>query len=237
MLTTPPKQGPAPHSAHGLARPAVMPFSKDDPKRQQKLLIGGVGGAALIVAIAVLLIFQPWHKAIPRLNDEPARIAQLAASPDFAKMPFSQREVYMKVMDQKKTQIEQAYAAGKLTDDEYRKALEAAHLGRLLDHMKKYYARPPGRARDAYLDKVIDKKEKKVQSLKKNPAALKDKKAEAVPRDDSEEDVEINSWPADVRAQFAQFRQILNDRKKLHKDVKNAAKASTQNAPATEPAH
>jgi hypothetical protein len=207
-----------------------MPFSHNDPKRQQKILIGGIGGAALVVAVAVLLIFQPWHKPVPRLNDEPARIAQLASSSDFAKMPFSQREVYMKVMDQKKAQIEQAYANGKLTDDEYRKALEAAHLGRLLDHMKKYYARPPGRARELYLDKVIDKKEKKVASLKKSPSAKKDKKADAIPRDDSEEDVEINSWPAEVRGQFLQFRQALNEHKKLHKDLKKAAEPAVQNS-------
>jgi hypothetical protein len=208
-----------------------MPFSKDDPRRQQKILIAGIGGAALAVALAVLLIFQPWHRPVPRFNDEPARIAQLAASSDFDKLPFSQREAYMKVMDQRKAQIEQAYAGGKLSDDEYRKALEAAHLGKLLDHMKKYYARPPGRARDAYLDRVIDKKEKKVTSLKKNPTAKKEKKADSIPRDDSEEDAEINSWPPDVRAQFLQFRQALSDHKKLHKELKKAAEPATQNAP------
>jgi hypothetical protein len=229
---TKPSTPPKPNAPQRQA----MPFSDDDPKRQQKLLIAGIGGAALAVAATVLLIFQPWHRPVPRLNDEPARIAQLASSSDFARLPFSTRETYMKVMDQKKAQIEQAYANGKLTDDEYRKALEAAHLGRLLGHMKKYYARPPGRARDAYLDKVIDKKEKKVISLKKNPTAKKEKKAEAIPRDDSEEDAEINSWPPDVRAQFLQFRQILNDRKKLHKDLKKAAEPANTQQSTTQPA-
>ena len=234
MLTTPTKTTPPPPPASPQRRTA-MPFSNDDPRRQQKILIAGIGGFALVVAFAVLLIFQPWRTRVPRLNDEPARIAQLASSSDFDKLPFSQREVYMKVMDQKKAQIEQAYASGKLSDDEFRKALEAAHLGQQLDHMKKYYSHPPGRAREAYLDKIINKKEKKVTSLKKNPTLKKDKKADAIPRDDSEEDAEVNSWPADVRAQYMQFRQALADRKKLHKDLKHAAEPATQKS-STQPA-
>ena len=213
---------------------APMPFSTDDPKHRRVALIAGIGGAALGVALAVLLIFRPWQRSsIPRLNDEPASLARFAASPNFAKLPFDQREAYMKMMDKKKTQITAAYSAGTIDDDEYRKTLEAAHLGKRLDEMKKYFSKPAGAARDAYLDKLLAKEDKKHENLKRNPSARQEKKQEQIPRDDSDEQAEMSSWPPNVRAEYETFHQALAARKKRHKESRTEKRQSSQPAAVT----
>jgi hypothetical protein len=217
--------------------PTALPFSKNDPKRQHTILVAGVGGVALIAALVLLFVFRPWQPAAPpRLNDEPAKLAQLVASPAFDKLPFDQREVYMKVIDRKKSQMTQAYSAGRITDDEYRKALQAAHLGKRLDEMHKYFSRPAGRAREAYLDKMIDKDAKQKAALSRDPTARKEKKEEKIPRDSSDEEAEINRWPPEIRAQYGQFKASLNDRRKLYKELHPTKSAATQPAAATKPA-
>jgi hypothetical protein len=212
-----------------------MPFSKNDPKRQQKILVGSIGVVALVIAVALLFVFRPWLPVqAARLNDEPAKLAQWVSSPAFDKLPFDQREAYMKVIDRRKTQIAQAYSAGQINDVEYRKALQAAHLGERLDDMKKYYSRPAGKTRDAYLDKMVAKDAKKKDQLKLNPTAKKEKKEEKIPRDSSEEEAEINTWPPEVRVQYMQFKAALNERRKIYKEIHPSSKSATR--PTTQPA-
>jgi len=214
-----------------------MPFGKDDPKRQQKLLIAGIGGVALVVALVLLFVFRPWKKpAPPRLNEEPSKLANLVGSEDFKKMPFERREVYMKMMDTKKAQIVQAYANGQLSDTEYQKALEAAHLGKQLDEMRKYYVKPVGAARVAYLDKLVTKKETKDVAVKHNATAKQEKKEQDLFKDEAALQAEINSWPPEVIAQFEQFKSALSERKKIYKSAHPSKSATKPGAPATSPA-
>jgi hypothetical protein len=231
MTTTSPKP-PPPKQGNRSSGGAAMPFSQDDPRRQKKILIGGIGGAALLLAAALLLIFRPWQAPEPpRLNDTPNKLAQLAGNAQFANMPFDRREMYMKMMDRKKAQLEQSYAAGQIGDEDYRKAMEQAHLGKRLDEMRKYYAKPPGHEREAYLDHILTKQETKKEALDKNPAAKKQKKADDIPRDNAEEQKEIDSWPSDVRAQFMLFQQEYAKHKKLfqqeHPSKKHPTTASS----------
>jgi len=222
-------------SAQSTARTAAMPFGKDDPKRKRMVLIAGIGGAALGVAVAVLLIFRPWQRSgIPRLNDEPAKLARFVGSEKFDKLPFDQREVYMKMMDRKKTQITAAYAAGSIGDDDYRKTLDAAYFGKRLDEMKKYFSKPAGPEREAYLDTLMAKTDKKHEAIARNPSAKQEKKQEQIPRDDSDDEAEMNSWPPAVRAQFETFRQALAEKKKHHRDA--LAAKEQKSSPATAPA-
>jgi hypothetical protein len=235
MTTRSPKTTPPKRPADRAAGSAAMPFSHDDPKRQQKILIGSIGGAALVVTAALLLIFRPWQASEPpRLNDSPNKLAQLAGNPQFANMPFDRREMYMKMMDRKKAQLEQAYTAGQIPDDDFRKAMEQAHLGKRLDEMRKYYSKPPGHEREAYLDKILTKQETKKETLDKNPTARKEKKADTIPRDEAEQQKEIDSWPPDIRAQFMVFEQAYKDRKKLFQQEHPSKKHPTT-APTTAP--
>ena len=49
-----------------------------------------------------------------------------------------------------------------------------------LDEMKKYNSKAAGREREAYLDKILGKKEVKRDTLKHNPTARKEKKEEEI---------------------------------------------------------
>jgi hypothetical protein len=233
-MTTTPAPSPAKPSVPATAKRQVLPFGREDPKRRQKLLLISIGAIALAGALVLILVFHPWTPyEPPRLDDEPFKLAKLASSPDFQKLPFDQREVYMKMMDKKKDKIEQAYASGKLTDTEYRKALEAAYLGKRLDEMQKYFSKPQGRIREAYLDKLFEKQDKKRDTLAKNPTAKKEKKEDQIPRDKSDEEVQINNWPPEVIAQYTQFKQALADRKKVYREVHPSAKKAASRPSAT----
>jgi hypothetical protein len=232
MTTTP---APAQSKPSVPARkPQALPFGKDDPKRQQKLLLLTLGVIALAGALVLIVVFHPWHPyEPPRLDDEPFKLTQLASSPNFEKLPFEQREVYMKMMDKKKDKIEQAYTSGKLNDMEYRKALEAAYLGKRLDEMQKYFSKPPGKNRDSYLDKLLEKQDKKRQTAARNPAAKKEKKEDQIPRDRSDEDAQMNNWPPEVHAQYVQFKQALDERKKAYREAHPSAKNAATRPSAT----
>src|SRR2546430_152598 len=140
MLTTPMKSPTQRPSSNG-----GLPYSNDDPKRRQKLLVGGIGAAALVVALALLFVFRPWQKAPPpRLGGEPTKLAEFSGTADFQKMPFEKREIYMKMMETKKEQIAQSYANGQISLEDYQRSLLAAHLGKQLSDMRKYFAKPMG---------------------------------------------------------------------------------------------
>jgi hypothetical protein len=210
-----------------------MPYSEEDPKHRQKLLIGGIGGAALVCALALLFIFRPWQKPPPpHLGGEPSKLAEFSGTADFQKMPFEKREVYMKMMNTKKEQIIQAYANGQLSLEDYQKALLAAHLGKQLDDMRKYYAKPIGPDRTKYLDKLLNKKDVKEEERKKNPTAREQKKEQDLLKDDVAEKAEVSTWPGEVQAQYNAYREALAERKKIHKSAKEAAKPATNEATA-----
>lgn len=233
MLTTPTREtsvsSPTPSSSGHASNNGGLPFSDEDPRRRQKLLIGGIGGVILVVALALLFIFRPWNHG-PKLGGDPVQLGQYAASSDFRKMPFDKRELYMKMMDSKKDEISKSYAAGQLSLEDYQKALLAGHLGKRLDEMHKYFAKPVGPERVKYLDKILNKKDTKEEAAKHNPSAKEQKKEKDVLKDDAAEKAEIATWPEDVQAQYQEFHAALEDRKKLHKEVKAEAKAATRPA-------
>ena len=74
----------------------------------------------------------------------------------------------------------------------------------------------------------------KLADPKHNLAAKEQKKEKDVLKDDTAEKAEIASWPEQVQAQYQEFHAALEERKKLHKEVKAEAKAATRPAtPAT----
>jgi len=192
-------------------------------------IYGGAGAAALIALLVVgLVAWKPWQSGPPRLNEAPSKIASFTTSGDFSKLPFDRQLVYLKQMDAKEDALVEAYRAGRMSEEEYRKALEAAYLGRQLGRMKKYFDRTPGAERDAYLDKLLTKKESEKRGDAPQPklkadGTLKPPKVDAkdandvkdLKRDDAEESLAIKSWPADVQKQWQEFHSALRARKRL----------------------
>jgi len=195
-------------------------------------IYAGAGAAALIaLLVAGLLAWKPWQSGPPRLNEAPAKIASFATSGDFSKLPFDRQVVYLKQMDAKEDALVEAYRAGRMNEEEYRKSLEAAYLGRQLGRMKKYFERTPGAERDAYLDKLLVKKESEKRGEPPPPklaadGKLKQPKVDAkdaadlkdLKRDDSEESTVVKSWPADVQKQWQEFHSALRARKRLPRE-------------------
>lgn len=221
-------------------------LGRPDPFSKRNLVLGGsVGGALVLLAIA-LLVWRPWSPPPPRLNEHPAKIAKFATSPALDKVPFSQQREYMDILDDKEDAVVDAYAKGTLDDQEYRRALQLGWYGKHLGRMDKFFNRPPG-LRIMYIDeKVLGKKLKK-----KNPAAaaamsgkprkddeeksddLSPLKPEEIERDDSTEEQDIKKWPPEVQQKWAEYRAVLANRKAFFKDLERKEKERRKAAEAS----
>lgn len=246
-----------PSHAHGAAAPAAAPASPakaaaparpaapappakrsaNDFLTKRNLILGGSVVAALAVAIA-LFTWKPWQPEPPRLNSEPFAIAKFGATSAFNDLPFSQQREYMDILDETEKDLLEDYKAGKLTDHEYRRALQLGWYDKHLDRAENYAMLAPAR-RPAYLDKWArpkdngktedDEEEKKDE---KKSGRVGPRKPEDIKRDDSAEEADVKRWPADVRQKWADYRSALAARKQYWKDQQEkAAEATATSAP------
>ena len=215
------------------AKTGAIPLG-DDARRRQRVVMAGIGGAALVVAFLLLIIFKPWQKPAVKLGGDSARLSEFVGAADFQKMNFEKREIYMKMASAKKDEIAKNYAEGRLSLEDYQKSLLAAHLGKRLDDMRKYFAKPIGAERTKYLDKLLTKKETKKLAIDHDPAAKKIEDEQDMLKDDAAQTAEIATWPSDVQAKYKEYVEALNERKKLHKEAAEA-KAAAKKAAATAP--
>lgn len=200
------------------------------------LMMGGIGGAALVVALLLLIIFKPWQKPPVKLGGDSAKLSEFVGATDFQKMNFEKREIYMKMASAKKDEIAKSYADGRLSLEDYQKSLLAAHLGKRLDDMRKYFAKPLGAERTKYLDKLLTKKETKKVAIDRDPAAKKIEDEQDLLKDDAAQAAEIATWPNDVQSKYKEYTEALNERKKVHKDAADAKAAAKKPTTATAPA-
>jgi hypothetical protein len=207
-----------------------------------------------VILLVALLIWRPWNPAPPRLNEQPYKIAKFAASSSMDRLPWSQQREYMDILADKDNALLEAYKQGKLSDTEYRRALQLGWYDKHLDRMDKYFNRPP-MMRTMYIDeKVLGKKVKKnhpgVVAPGKKPKPPKDEeksddlsplKAEEIDRDNSTEEQDIKKWPPDVRSRWSEYRTALAARKEFFKELerqekekkKHSAEAAADKAGAT----
>lgn len=195
------------------------------------LVFAGAGAAALVMLIA-LAVWRPWTPEPPRLNDEPYKLAQFVATPAFERLPFERQYTYMELLDKKKDDIRHAYAERKLTDNEFRQALQAAYFGDRLGKAKKYFQKPVGAQRTAYLDARIKKKqrEKEQDAEDDDDESTGPAKPTEIKRDDSRQEEQMAKWPAEVRAQWDEYRRAYSERKAYFKE-----RAASTPAPVAKP--
>lgn len=189
----------------------------------------GIPIAAAVVVLTVLFVWQPWTVNAPRLNEPVAVIAKFAASSSLKRLPFDQQRQYLDLLDEKDEGVMEAYEAGKLTDQEYRRALQLAWYGDHLKKMDKFYSKPPS-MRAVFLDSQVEKQHKKKDRNKHEPkpdpkAALS---ADEIKRDDTTEEQDIATWPADVRQRWTDYRNAYASRKQFWKDYREQQKATRE---------
>jgi hypothetical protein len=228
---------------HPNVKTPVVRATPDAPKSQaapptvapagpvnRTLLYGGIAGGALLVLIVGLLVWKPWTVEPPRLNDEPWKIAQFISRPEFQKLPFERQFTYMEVLDDKEDAIAAAYNEHKLDDPQYAAALQAAYLGKHMKRARNYAKQTTPRTREAYLDKIIDKKKKNSANDKSKSKGTAPLDADEIKRDDSEEQETISRWPADAQAQWTSYRMALKARKDYLKEQKEKREAAATQA-------
>lgn len=148
--------------------------------------------------------------AEPRLNERTEVLAKFVSSRAFDRLPYEKQRQYYKVLDDRDKQIDQAFNNGQLSESQYRTALEAAWLGKHINRVEKYMSLPPGNARAQYINQLLDKKAKK-DSRQSN----QDDSNNRISVDETAAELRVESWPAEVRAQWKLFHDAYRQEKKL----------------------
>jgi hypothetical protein len=156
---------------------------------------------------------------IPRLNDNAVVLTKFIDSKSFERLPFEQQRQYYKVLDDRDAELDQAYAAKRLTEPEYRVGLEAAWLGKHINRVEKYFSLPPGEKRTSYITRLLDKKQRKKIKPKHN--------SDGIDADETAAELRVEHWPPAVRKQWETFHEAYRAQKKsLEKSIHPQSKPS-----------
>lgn len=224
-------------------------FEKDEPRPWKRMILL-VGGAAVFLSLVVgLFIWKPWHNEPPRLNDAPTKIAAFTISSDFKKLPFDRQIVYLKKVDDSEKELVEAYRAGQLSQEDLSKALQAAYFGRHIRRMENFHERRTQKERDAYLDKLLDKKHAEKEGIawqKKDgtkvilsPDAKDADDVKHIERDVVLEAEVLQTWPAEIQQRWKEYHAAVDERKKFRKEKERQAEEAakgTVNASGNTPA-
>jgi hypothetical protein len=235
-------KAPAAGGAKAGEPPAAPDPAAAAARRKQTILIGA---GALVVLLLGVFVYMKFLRPVdaPRLNSDPFVIGKFTATSGFDRLPFEKKWQYYELMDEKKAALRTAYTEGKMSDDEYRTALQSAWYGKHLARMRNYFEKTPGRDREAYLDKQVLKKyeDNDDDGDKKGDAKAGGKAdktapltAEEIERDDSNEESDVAAWPAEVRSKWEEYWKEYRKRKDVYKQAREAEKAR-KNAPVTKP--
>src|SRR5687768_9673364 len=125
--------------------------------RARKWWIASAGGAAVLVAAAV--VYAVWPSA-PAPDAPPAEVAKYVASEAFARLSDEQKKPYLDAAQELPWE-QRREAWEQLTDEERGRAMRNFGGGRREKQLDEYFALPPGKQRVVYLDKLIDEQEKR----------------------------------------------------------------------------
>jgi hypothetical protein len=194
---------------------------------QRGLIIGVVAGVIVVGGIVALLWSKDSYGGTPRLNADTISLAKFVSTEQYTKLPFDKQKLYMKVLEDRddNNELKKAFAAGQISETEYRTALLEAWLGQQLKRSERY-ASLPAPAKPMYIADLLGKKAKeKAQESKSGSSAKRDNGAE-VKRDDTMEKMRIDSWPADIRMQWEEYRRAYEDQKTAREKAAEAAAAA-----------
>jgi hypothetical protein len=210
--------------------PSATPIRPHNHRRTA--IIAGIALAA-VVLIAVVLNAVGREEAEPPLNADTITMVKFINSPAYQKLPFARQALFMKVLEDRddNDELDDAFDAGRITEDDYRAADLEAWAGQQLKRTEKFHGYANEQARLKYVRELLDKKEEKDQRKAQKAAgggSKEQKPSDLVQRDETMEEVRIASWPADMRAKWQAFRNVY----KQEKDARERA-AATGNAIST----
>jgi len=208
------------------------------PSRRRRLLLaaGAVLSAAALISLIVWIAW-PSPKPLP-LNADTTSLAVFVSSEQYLRMPFELQERYMRVLEDREDngELKRAFVAGRLTESQYRAAIQEAWLGEQFKRARKYAALPPGPERVAFINDLLDRKRqnKNSDAIEEEGGESGSGKSEArenadfIKRDPSASQMRIDSWPPAVRDQLMTYRKDYESQKQTRE--KSAAAAATRPA-------
>jgi hypothetical protein len=186
-----------------VTKPAPVVPSKAKGDRRRMWI--GIAAAVVVVGLLVWALVALVGGGEPRLNENSVVLTKFVRSRDFEQLPYEKQRQFYKVLDDREDEIDQLFAGKRLSESEYRAALEAGWLGKHINRVEKYYALPPGKARDDYIDKLLDKKEKKKDASKSGGN---------IKADETAAEMKVEAWPPAVREQWKTFHTNYSREKK-----------------------
>jgi hypothetical protein len=227
-----------------------------DRKKHQQMAYKALAivlGVALLAVAGYFLFRKP---PLARLNADSITLARFVATDTYLNLPLERQEPYMKVLKEREDayDLQNNFTAGKLTEDEYRNARQEAWYWQQIKRSEKWASLPTPKEKIAYLNELIEKKErdthpasalpgvpkpdKSADKLDKAPKAPKPgKKPKAqkpegeeplgIKRDDSFERIRINRWPKEASQRWNEFHRAYKEQKKVY-EAAMAIKAATR---------
>ena len=180
------------------------PHAIASPLRRRIVMIAAV--SVVVLAGFAWLIAAVAGNDAPRLNENAVVLTKFIDSKRFDQLPFDEQRQFYKVLDDRDAELDEAYASKRLTESEYRAGLEAAWLGKHINRVEKYFSLPPGQARTTYLNKLVEKKERKKAKPNKNP--------EDIDADETAAELKVEKWPAAIRTQWTAFHEAYRAQRK-----------------------
>jgi hypothetical protein len=183
---------------------------KASPVRRRPWLL--IALAVVVLGGAIWGIASLLGNDLPRLNDNAVVLTKFIRSGRFDALPFEQRRQFYKVLDDRDAELDEAYQSKRLSESEFRAGLEAAWLGKHINRVEKYFSLPPGQGRTAYINKLLDKKERKKAKSTSGGADID--------ADETAAELRVESWPSAARSQWDQFHDAYRQQKKTRESAK-----------------
>ena len=213
------------------------PTLRRNLNRRTTFLLGAV---AAVLAAGSLTIWAVTRDARPRLNDDTESIVRFVTTKDYQRLPFAQKAEYMMVLEDRddNDELKDLFNAGRISEGDYRAAMEEAWLGQQYKRSQKFASLAPGMPRVRYVRELVEKKLQKDARKAAKPNANKsknDEPSDAVKRDESTEEARIAEWPADARMKWEQFRMAYKAEKEAREAAveQNTARSADTQVPAS----